>query len=141
MQELDLRTRPSTNTQELLRIVPGLMIGQHAGGGKAEQLFLRGFDIDHGTDVAIAVDGSPTNMVSHAHGQGYADLHYVIPETVQGISFTKGPYDASFGNFATAASIQLTTIDRLRENLLRVDAGQFGFARAVAMLNVLNKEK
>ena len=73
---------PIKNTQELLRFVPGLFIAQHAGGGKAEQIFLRGFDIDHGTDISVNVDGIPVNMVSHAHGQGYADLHFLIPETV-----------------------------------------------------------
>jgi outer membrane cobalamin receptor len=78
------------SSQEILRKVPGLFIGQHAGGGKAEQIFLRGFDIDHGTDIAISVDGMPVNMVSHAHGQGYADLHFVIPETVEKIDFGKG---------------------------------------------------
>ena len=84
--QADLEVNPVTSTQEVLRSVPGLFIGQHAGGGKAEQLFLRGFDIDHGTDVAISVDGMPVNMVSHAHGQGYADLHFVIPETIDNIS-------------------------------------------------------
>ena len=72
--------------------MPGLFIGQHAGGGKAEQLFLRGFDLDHGTDIRLTVDGMPVNMVSHAHGQGYADLHFVIPELVEGVDFKKGPY-------------------------------------------------
>jgi outer membrane cobalamin receptor len=85
------------SSQEILRKVPGLFIGQHAGGGKAEQIFLRGFDIDHGTDIAISVDGMPVNMVSHAHGQGYADLHFVIPETVEKIDFGKGTYYASKG--------------------------------------------
>ena len=141
VQQLDIRTRPATNSQELLQTVPGLFIGQHAGGGKAEQLFLRGFDIDHGTDVSIAVDGAPVNMVSHAHGQGYADLHFVIPETVQEIEFVKGPYEVRAGNFATAASVELRTVDRLRENLLRVEGGQFGFLRAVAMVEVLDRAR
>jgi len=79
ISKIDLQTKPVNSSQEILRKVPGLFIGQHAGGGKAEQIFLRGFDIDHGTDIAISVDGMPVNMVSHAHGQGYADLHFVIP--------------------------------------------------------------
>lgn len=141
VQDLDLRTRPATNSQELLRTVPGLVIGQHAGGGKSEQMFLRGFDIDHGTDIAIRVDGSPVNMVSHAHGQGYADLHYVIPETVEKVDFTKGPHDARFGNFATAASVEFRTKDVLRQNLLQVDAGQFNTLRGVAMISLLNRER
>lgn len=78
-----LETNPVNSSQELLRQVPGLVIGQHAGGGKAEQIFLRGFDIDHGTDIRISADGMPVNMVSHAHGQGYADLHFIIPENGQ----------------------------------------------------------
>jgi outer membrane cobalamin receptor len=77
------------SSQEILRKVPGLFIGQHAGGGKAEQIFLRGFDIDHGTDIAISVDGMPVNMVS-CTWSGYADLHFVIPETVEKIDFEKG---------------------------------------------------
>ncbi len=81
---IDIRMAPVRNSQELLRKVPGLFIAQHAGGGKAEQIFLRGFDIDHGTDIAISVDNIvPVNMVSHAHGQGYADLHFIIPETIK----------------------------------------------------------
>ena len=83
--------QPAKSAQDLLRLVPGLFIAQHQGGGKAEQIFLRGFDADHGTDVTITVDGMPVNMVSHAHGQGYADLHFLIPETVQGYDFGKGP--------------------------------------------------
>ncbi|MEK7257634.1 MAG: TonB-dependent receptor, partial [Bacteroidota bacterium] len=73
---LDIQTRPVNSSQDILRLVPGLVIAQHAGGGKAEQIFLRGFDLDHGTDIQITVDGLPVNMVSHAHGQGYADLHF-----------------------------------------------------------------
>ena len=100
--DVDVKTDPVKSSQEILRKVPGLIIGQHAGGGKAEQIFLRGFDVDHGTDVAINVDGMPVNMVSHAHGQGYADLHFVIPETIENVNFGKGPYYAEQGNFNTA---------------------------------------
>jgi hypothetical protein len=76
--KIDLDLKPVKNTQELMRIVPGLFVAQHAGGGKAEQIFLRGFDCDHGTDIQVSVDGIPVNMVSHAHGQGYADSHFII---------------------------------------------------------------
>ena len=89
ISKVDIKMRDITNSQEVLRFVPGLFIGQHAGGGKAEQIFLRGFDIDHGTDVNIAVDGMPVNMVSHAHGQGYADLHFLIPELIENVSLKK----------------------------------------------------
>jgi len=91
ISSLDIKLCPIVNSQEILRIVPGLFIGQHAGGGKAEQIFLRGFDIDHGTDIRLTVDDMPVNMVSHAHGQGYADLHFVIPELIEGADFKKGP--------------------------------------------------
>ena len=89
ISKIDFEIQPISNSQDLLRKVPGLFIGQHAGGGKAEQIFLRGFDCDHGTDINITVDGMPVNMVSHAHGQGYSDLHFVIPETVDNIDFDK----------------------------------------------------
>lgn len=81
--QADILLRPANQAQDLLRIVPGLFIAQHAGGGKAEQIFLRGFDIDHGTDISLTADGIPVNMISHAHGQGYADMHFVIPETIE----------------------------------------------------------
>ncbi|RMD97968.1 MAG: TonB-dependent receptor, partial [Calditrichaeota bacterium] len=83
IRQWDLRLRPHRSAQDMLRLAPGLFIAQHAGGGKAEQIFLRGFDADHGTDVAIFTDGMPVNMVSHGHGQGYADLHFLIPEIVE----------------------------------------------------------
>ena len=101
---IDQTLRPINSAQDLLRLVPGLFIAQHAGGGKAEQIFLRGFDADHGTDFAVSVDGMPVNMVSQAHGQGYADFHFVIPETVEQLKVYKGPYTARFGDFATAGA-------------------------------------
>ncbi|MDQ3278108.1 MAG: TonB-dependent receptor [Bacteroidota bacterium] len=140
ISKLDVKVRGINNTQEVLRIVPGLFIGQHAGGGKAEQIFLRGFDIDHGTDITISVDGMPVNMVSHAHGQGYADLHFVIPELIQDVQFKKGTYEAAKGNFATAGFVDFRTKTRLQESSLKVEAGQFNTLRSVAMINLLNKE-
>lgn len=139
--EIDLQTSPVNNSQEVLRKVPGLIIGQHAGGGKAEQIFLRGFDIDHGTDIAINVDGIPANMVSHAHGQGYADLHFLIPETIENIDFGKGPYYADKGNFNTAGYVDFKTRNRLSGNSIAVEAGQFNTLRAVAMLDLYSTEK
>ena len=140
VSDLDLLTRPVNSSQDLLRTVPGLIIGQHAGGGKAEQIFLRGFDIDHGTDIAINVDGMPVNMVSHAHGQGYADLHFLIPETIEQIDFGKGPYRADQGNFATAGHVNFKTKEDLESNLFQLEAGQFNTRRAVAMLEMLDSE-
>ena len=97
LSPLDIKLRPTNTSQDILRMVPGLFIAQHAGGGKAEQIFLRGFDIDHGTDLNLEVDGLPVNMVSHAHGQGYSDLHFVIPEMINYVNFDKGPYYARQG--------------------------------------------
>ena len=105
----DFELRPSSTPSDILRLVPGLVIAQHAGGGKADQIFLRGFDADHGTDVAIFVDGIPVNMVSHAHGQGYADLHWIIPEFVDHVEVYKGPYFAQFGDIATAGAVNIIT--------------------------------
>ena len=125
IRKIDMQLRPFRTTQDMLRLVPGLVIAQHAGGGKAEQIFLRGFDCDHGTDVSVNVDGIPVNMVSHAHGQGYADLHYVISETVDNIEVNKGPYFTRYGDFATAGAISFTTKDVLDNNLVKLEAGQF----------------
>src|SRR5262245_65567991 len=89
-EQLDLR--PVLRTGELLEVVPGLIVTQHSGDGKANQYFLRGFNLDHGTDLATSVDGVPVNMVTHAHGQGYTDINFVIPELVQSIDYRKGTY-------------------------------------------------
>lgn len=136
---VDIRLRPVNTSQDVLRIVPGLFIAQHAGGGKAEQIFLRGFDIDHGTDIAITVDGMPVNMVSHAHGQGYADLHFLIPETVEKVDFDKGPYFAEKGNLATSAYVNFSTKDFLESNIFKLDVGRFNTQRLMGMLKLFNK--
>lgn len=136
---VDIELRPVNTSQDVLRIVPGLFIAQHAGGGKAEQIFLRGFDIDHGTDIAITVDGIPVNMVSHAHGQGYADLHFLIPETVEKVAFDKGPYFAAKGNLATAAYVDFSTKEFLNENIIKTEIGQFNTQRIATMLKLFNK--
>ncbi|HTJ44814.1 MAG TPA: TonB-dependent receptor [Kofleriaceae bacterium] len=106
----DLDARPHDTPSDLFRSVPGLVVAQHAGGGKADQWFLRGFDADHGTDVAVLVDGVPVNLPSHGHGQGYADTHWLIPEMVQTIDVHEGPYDPRFGDFATAGAIEVSTL-------------------------------
>ena len=135
---IDVVIDPVRSSQEVLRKVPGLFIGQHAGGGKAEQIFLRGFDIDHGTDIAISVDGMPVNMVSHAHGQGYADLHFVIPETIDKIDFGKGPYYADKGNFNTAGYVEFRTKDRLESSQVGLQVGSFNSYRALGMFNLID---
>lgn len=137
---IDLSINPVNSSQEILRKVPGLFIGQHAGGGKAEQIFLRGFDIDHGTDISIMVDGMPVNMVSHAHGQGYADLHFLIPETIDKIDFAKGPFYADKGNFTTAGYMQFKTKDKLDNSLVKMDVGRFNTFRTVGLFDILNTE-
>lgn len=138
--DFDIQNNPVGSSQEVLRQVPGLIIGQHAGGGKAEQIFMRGFDVDHGTDVAIDVDGMPVNMVSHAHGQGYADLHFLIPETIEKVSYGKGAYYADKGNFNTAGYISFRTKSRLDQSLVRMETGMFNYTRLLGMFNLLNIE-
>lgn len=126
--KVDLQINPVNSSQEVLRIVPGLFIAQHAGGGKAEQMFLRGFDLDHGTDINISVDGMPVNMLSHAHGQGYADLHFLQPEVIDAVDFDKGPYDASRGDLATAGYVAFKTKDRMT-NEASLEIGQYNTQR------------
>ncbi len=140
ISSLDVKLRPIVNSQEILRLVPGLFIGQHAGGGKAEQIFLRGFDLDHGTDIRLTVDGIPVNMVSHAHGQGYADLHFVIPELVEGADFKKGPYNADKGNFATAGWVDFRTRTALDCSFVKLETGQYDTYRAVGGLDLLGQK-
>jgi len=140
VSSLDIKLRPIVNSQEILRMVPGLFIGQHAGGGKAEQIFLRGFDLDHGTDIRLTVDGMPVNMVSHAHGQGYADLHFVIPELIEGVDFKKGPYTTDKGNLATAGWVDFRTRTGLDRSFAKLEVGQFNTYRAVAGLDLLGQK-
>ncbi|MEP7318534.1 MAG: TonB-dependent receptor [Panacibacter sp.] len=140
ISKTDIKMRVVNNSQEVLRIVPGIVIGQHQGGGKAEQIFLRGFDCDHGTDIALAVDGIPINMVSHAHGQGYADSHFIIPETIETVNFKKGPYTAEKGDFATSGFVDFHTRNALTDNLVKLEAGQFNTYRALAMVNLLSSK-
>jgi hypothetical protein len=141
LTKIDLALSPVKNTQELLRIVPGLFIAQHAGGGKAEQIFLRGFDCDHGTDVQVSVDGMPVNMVSHAHGQGYADAHFIIPETINNIDFGAGPYYTQHGNLNTAGYVAFSTYKNIAKSLVQVEGGNFNSFRTLAMLDLLKKNK
>lgn len=134
VRELDLQLRPRESAQELLRLAPGLVIAQHAGGGKAEQIFLRGFDADHGTDVAVTVDGVPVNMVSHAHGQGYADLHFLMPEVVEALEVRKGAFDARDGDLATAGAVHFRTRDRVEGPSVAVRGGRFSTGHATGLL-------
>ena len=139
--KVDLDLKPVRNTQELLRLVPGLFIAQHAGGGKAEQIFLRGFDCDHGTDVQVSVDGLPINMVSHAHGQGYADSHFIIPETINNIDYGTGPYYTQHGNLNTAGYVAFSTYNNIPKSTFQIEAGRYNTFRTLAMIDLLKKNK
>ncbi len=133
----DLELQPRLRPADVLEIVPGLIVVQHAGGGKANQYFLRGFDIDHGTDLALSVDGVPTNMVSHAHGQGYADLHYLIPELVAREEVRKGPYWLEHGDFGTAGAVNLVLRRRLERSVsTSFEGGEQGVRRGLVMLGL-----
>ena len=131
----DFELRPQGRPADVLRLIPGLIINQHQGGGKAEQYLIRGFDADHGTDLALFVDGIPVNMRSHAHGQGYADLHFLIPETVKLVDVLKGPYWAQYGDFGTAGVVNFVTRDFVEENTLEVAGGSFNTQRYLALLS------
>ena len=134
----EIEDRPILRSGEILETVPGLIITQHAGGGKANQYFLRGFNLDHGTDFAVFLDGMPLNLPSHAHGEGYADMNTVIPEFVQRLNYEKGPYYADVGNYSSAGSANLHVLQDAAPELLpwwkaacMALAGRFrGFAKA-----------
>jgi TonB family protein len=111
VRDREFQLRPIGSVQDILRVTPGLVLVQHSGGGKANQYFLRGFDADHGTDLALSIDGIPINMVSHAHGQGYSDTNFIIPEVVERVEISKGPYFANQGDFATAGAINMVSRD------------------------------
>jgi TonB family protein len=133
VRDKDLLMRPRTSPEDILRVVPGLVTAQHQGGGKADQLFLRGFDADHGTDVAVYLDGIPVNMPSHAHGQGYTDLHFLIPEIIERLEIQKGPYSADKGDFDTAGSVNLVTRNTVEHSEVSVQGGSFGTARVLGI--------
>jgi TonB family protein len=111
VRDREFQLRPIGSVQDILRVTPGLVLVQHSGGGKANQYFLRGFDVDHGTDLALSIDGIPINMVSHAHGQGYSDTNFIIPEVVERVEISKGPYFANQGDFATAGALNMVSRD------------------------------
>ena len=127
----EIQDRPILRSGEVLERVPGVIITQHAGGGKANQYFLRGFNLDHGTDFAIFIDRMPLNLPSHAHGEGYADMNTVIPELVERVDFQKGPYSAEVGNYGSAGNAHLTFFKTLPENFFKVEGGPEGFGRFV----------
>jgi outer membrane receptor protein involved in Fe transport len=128
--------RPMLRPGELAEVIPGLAVTQHSGTGKANQYFLRGFNLDHGTDFSVSFDGVPLNLRTHAHGQGYLDLNGVTPEFVEAIDYRKGPYSAQVGDFSAAGSAGFRTFERFPENFLEAQGGENGFGRLVAGLNL-----
>jgi hypothetical protein len=127
----ELEDLPLLRKGELLEAVPGLVVTQHSGDGKANQYFLRGFNLDHGTDFAFSVDGVPVNLPSHAHGQGYSDLNFLIPELIDTIEFKKGPFYPEVGDFSGAGAANIRLVNKLPEGILNVQGGMFGYVRAL----------
>jgi len=126
-----IASRAALRTGELLEFVPGMIVTQHSGDGKANQYFLRGFNLDHGTDFATYVDAMPVNMRSNAHGQGYSDLNFLIPELVQRIDYKKGSYFADEGDFSSAGAAHIRLSDRLPAGLASLTLGRYGYRRAL----------
>lgn len=126
-----IETRPLQRPGEVLEFVPGVIITQHSGEGKANQYFLRGFNLDHGTDFATSVAGMPVNMPTHAHGQGYSDLNFLIPELVSRVDYKKGPYYAETGDFASAGTANILYANALKRGLAEISIGQHGYQRAL----------
>jgi outer membrane receptor for Fe3+-dicitrate len=128
--------QPQGRPAQVLRLIPGFIAVEHSGGaGKADQYFLRGFDADHGTDVAFFSDGMPVNFRSHAHGQGYTDLNFIIPETIEGLDVYKGAYHAQFGDFATAGAVNFKTREVVKEGVVQLAGGQFDTQRHLLMFS------
>jgi outer membrane receptor protein involved in Fe transport len=128
-EQLDLR--PVLRTGELLEVVPGLIVTQHSGSGKANQYFLRGFNLDHGTDLATSVDGVPVNMPTHAHGQGYTDINFVIPELIESIDYRKGTYYAETGNFSAAGAVNMRYRSQLDAPFVAIESGDDDYRRGL----------
>lgn len=133
VSQQDIELRPILRTGEMLEFVPGMVVTQHSGTGKANQYFLRGFNLDHGTDFATFVDGMPVNMRTHGHGQGYTDLNFIIPEAVQSLSYQKGVYYANVGDFSGAGSAHFQTMTTTSEGQLALTLGEDNYLRVVAL--------
>ena len=129
--QAQLAERPILRSGELLETVPGVIITQHAGGGKANQYYCRGFNLDHGTDFAVFLDGMPLNLPTHAHGQGYCDMNIVIPEFVQRVNYEKGPYYADVGDFGSVGAAHLDFYQTLPQDFVTLEGGSYGYERGV----------
>lgn len=128
----DFEDRPLSRAGELVEVIPGAVATQHSGEGKANQYFLRGFNLDHGTDFSASVDGVPVNLRTHGHGQGYLDLNFIIPELMERVDYAKGPYSARAGDFSAAGSARYTTMSDLDANFVQLGFGENGYLRGVA---------
>ena len=129
----EIEQRPMLRSAEMLELIPGMAVTQHSGSGKANQYFIRGFNLDHGTDFATSIDGMPINMRSHGHGQGYTDLNFIIPETISTITYQKGSYSASQGDFSSAGSAQFQLADNVKHNQVELSLGEDNYQRAVVL--------
>jgi len=134
----ELNVRPFLRRGELLEVVPGVVITQHSGGGKANQYFLRGFNLDHGTDFSVSVEGMPVNMRAHAHGQGYADINFLIPEFVEGVDYVKGPFFTGVGDFSSAGAAGYRLFKELSGDFIRFELGEDRYQRVVIGKTVKN---
>ncbi|WP_323845804.1 TonB-dependent receptor [Microbulbifer magnicolonia] len=128
---VEIGTWPLLRTGDLMELVPGMVATQHSGSGKANQYFLRGFNLDHGTDFATFVDGMPVNLRTHGHGQGYTDLNFLIPETVARLRYRKGPYYADIGDFSSAGAAHFSIADQLHRGMAEASVGEFGWRRGL----------
>ncbi|NNF16850.1 MAG: TonB-dependent receptor [Gammaproteobacteria bacterium] len=134
--QIEIDARPRLRTGEILEVVPGLIVTQHSGTGKSNQMFLRGFNLDHGTDFATWVDGMPVNMPTHGHGQGYTDLNFLIPELVKSLEYRKGPYYAEVSDFSSAGAALLSIANRLPKGIAKIGAGEDGYLRGLVANSV-----
>lgn len=127
VSQIEIDARPRLRPGDILEVVPGLIVTQHSGAGKSNQLFLRGFNLDHGTDFATSIDGMPINMPTHGHGQGYTDLNFMIPELIDRLEFRKGPYYADVADFSSAGAAFFSTASSLDSGIVKAGIGEFGF--------------
>lgn len=133
MGQADLALRPLLRPGDVLEAIPGMIVTQHSGSGKSNQMFLRGFNLDHGTDFATWVDSMPVNMRTHGHGQGYTDINFLIPETISSLEYVKGPYHAELGDFSSAGGTHIKTFARIPDNLVKLGTGENGYRRVLAI--------
>lgn len=133
VSQTEIEVRPLSRTGEILELVPGMVVTQHSGSGKSNQFFLRGFNLDHGTDFASSIDGMPLNMPTHGHGQGYTDLNFVIPEAISKLEYQKGSYYADVGDFSGAGSVRLSSVSKTSRGVTSVTIGENEYVRGVFM--------